>query len=41
MKAVAFAAAGAAPQVVDDIEKPTPSDDQVLVKSLWTAINPV
>ena len=41
MKAVIITEVGAAPKVVDDLEKPTPADGQVLVKSLWTAINPV
>ena len=41
MKGVAFAAVGAEPKVVDDLEVPTPGPGQVLVKSLWTAINPV
>ncbi|EXJ80179.1 hypothetical protein A1O1_08321 [Capronia coronata CBS 617.96] len=41
MKGVVFPAVGAEPRVVDDLEKPTPDADQVLVKSVWTAINPV
>jgi NADPH:quinone reductase-like Zn-dependent oxidoreductase len=41
MKGVIFSGVGAAPQVVDNLTKPEPADDQVLVKSLWTAINPV
>lgn len=41
MKGVLFAKAGAEPEIVDNLEKPTPADDQVLVRSLWTAINPV
>ncbi|KAL2428904.1 hypothetical protein ABEF95_004596 [Exophiala dermatitidis] len=41
MKGVVFPAVGAEPRVVDDLERPTPSSDQVLVKSIWTAINPV
>lgn len=41
MKGVVFEKAGAEPQVVDSLEKPQPSADQVLVKSLFMAINPV
>lgn len=41
MKGVAFAAVGAEPKVVDDLPVPVPGPDQVLVKSIWTAINPV
>ncbi|EHY57342.1 hypothetical protein HRR83_002828 [Exophiala dermatitidis] len=41
MKGVVFPAVGAEPRVVDDLERPTPGTDQVLVKSIWTAINPV
>jgi NADPH:quinone reductase-like Zn-dependent oxidoreductase len=41
MKGVVFSSIGAEPQVVDNLPIPNPSDGQVLVKSLWTAINPV
>ncbi|KIX10628.1 uncharacterized protein Z518_01712 [Rhinocladiella mackenziei CBS 650.93] len=41
MKGVIFANVGAEPKVVDDLEKPSPGPDQLLVKSVWTAINPV
>jgi NADPH:quinone reductase-like Zn-dependent oxidoreductase len=41
MKGVIFEKAGAAPEVTDSLEKPKPGADQVLVKSLYTAINPV
>ncbi|KAJ9612425.1 hypothetical protein H2200_004022 [Cladophialophora chaetospira] len=41
MKGVVFANQGAEPKVVDDLEKPSPGADQLLVKSIWTAINPV
>jgi len=41
MKGVVFANAGAEAKVVDDLEKPSPRPDQVLVKSIWVAINPV
>jgi NADPH:quinone reductase-like Zn-dependent oxidoreductase len=41
MKGVIFESAGAAPKVVDDLPVPEPSADQLLVKSLYTAINPV
>ena len=41
MKGVIFPNAGAEPEVVDDLEKPSPGPDQVLVRSIWTAINPV
>ena len=41
MKGVIFEKAEAKPQVVDNLEKPKPSPDQILVKSIYTAINPV
>lgn len=41
MKGVSLKAAGAAFEVVDEIEKPKPGSDQILVKSIATAINPV
>ncbi|ETI23023.1 hypothetical protein G647_04819 [Cladophialophora carrionii CBS 160.54] len=41
MKGVIFEKQGAEPKVVDDLEKPSPGPDQLLVKSIWTAMNPV
>ena len=41
MKGVVFEKQGAEPKVVDNLEKPKPGPDQVLVKSLWTEIIPV
>lgn len=41
MKGVIVKTAGAAFEVVTDIEKPKPGVDQILVKSIATAINPV
>jgi hypothetical protein len=41
MKGVVFEKQGDQPKVVDYLEKPKPGPDQILVKSLWTAINPV
>ena len=41
MKGVVFEEQGAEPKVVENLEKPSPGPDQILVKSLWTAINPV
>ncbi len=41
MKGVIFANAGAEAKVVDDLEKPSPGPDQLLVKSVWVALNPV
>ncbi|KAK7902890.1 hypothetical protein LTR67_002536 [Exophiala xenobiotica] len=41
MKGVAFAHQGAEAKVVDDLEKPSPGPDQLLVKSIYVAINPV
>ena len=41
MKGVIFESQGAKPKVVDSLEKPSPGPDQLLVKSIWTAINPV
>jgi NADPH:quinone reductase-like Zn-dependent oxidoreductase len=40
MKAVLVKEVGAA-AVVDELEVPEPAEDQVLVKSIYTAINPV
>lgn len=41
MKGVIVREPGAAFEVVTDIEKPKPGADQILVKSIATAINPV
>jgi NADPH:quinone reductase-like Zn-dependent oxidoreductase len=41
MKGVIFESMGAAPKVADDLPVPEPSADQILVKSLYMAINPV
>jgi hypothetical protein len=41
MKGVSVAEVQGAFKIVDDIEKPEPGPDQILVKSLFTAINPV
>jgi len=41
MKGAVFPSQGVGPTVVDDLEKPSPGPDQVLVKSLWTAMNPM
>jgi NADPH:quinone reductase-like Zn-dependent oxidoreductase len=41
MKGTVFEKQGAAPVVIDSLEKPKPGPKQVLVKSLWAAINPV
>jgi NADPH:quinone reductase-like Zn-dependent oxidoreductase len=41
MKGVIFEQVGAEPKVVDTLPKPKPSADQILVKSIYTAINPV
>ena len=41
MKGVVVRSPGAAFEVVTDIEKPKPGVDQILVKSIATAINPV
>jgi NADPH:quinone reductase-like Zn-dependent oxidoreductase len=41
MKGVIFESAGATPKVVDDLPVPEPSPDQILVKSLYAAMNPV
>ena len=41
MKGAIFESVGAAPKVVDNLPVPEPSVDQILVKSLYTAINPV
>ena len=41
MKGVVVEAVGAPWKVVENLEIPEPSDDQILVKSIATAINPV
>ncbi len=41
MKGVIVEKPQAAFKIVDDLEKPEPGPDQILVKSLYTAINPV
>lgn len=41
MKGVVIEKAGAEPEVTDSLEKPKPSSDQILVKSIYMAINPV
>jgi len=41
MKGVAFDKIGAAPAILDNLETPEPADDQILIKSIYTAINPV
>ncbi|KIX93685.1 uncharacterized protein Z520_10591 [Fonsecaea multimorphosa CBS 102226] len=41
MKGVIFAKVGAEPKIVEDLQKPSPGPDQLLVKSIWVAINPV
>jgi len=41
MKGLTLAKPGAPYELVSDIDKPTPGPKQVLVKSLYTGINPV
>lgn len=41
MKGVIVEALGAPYKVVEDLEKPKPGPDEILVKSIATAINPV
>jgi hypothetical protein len=41
MKGVAFDKISASPAILDNLETPEPADDQILVKSIYTAINPV
>jgi NADPH-dependent curcumin reductase CurA len=41
MKAITIARPGAAPQVDSDIPVPVLGEGQVLVKTLYTAVNPV
>lgn len=40
MQAVTFSSAGAEPQVTE-VPVPDPGSGQVLVKTLWAAINPI
>jgi NADPH:quinone reductase-like Zn-dependent oxidoreductase len=40
MKGVIFEKQGAEPTIAE-AETPTPADDQILVKSLYTAMNPM
>ena len=40
MKEVIFEQLGSQP-IIGEVERPSPQDDQILVKSLWTAMNPV
>lgn len=41
MKGTVVEQVGAEPKVVDYLEKPTPGPGQILVKSLYAAMNPV
>ena len=41
MKGITVAKPGAAPEVSTDLKVPELSDDQILVKSIYTAVNPV
>lgn len=41
MKGVAIEKVGAPPKVVDTLEVPEPAEDQVLVKAVYAALNPV
>ncbi len=41
MKGVVVDKVGGPYKVVEDLEKPKPGPDQILVKSITTAINPV
>lgn len=41
MKGIAVSKAGDAPRVVDTLKKPQPADGQILVKSLYTSMNPM
>ena len=41
MKGVIVEAVGGQYKVVENLEKPKPGPDQILVKSVTTAINPV
>ncbi len=41
MKGIQVASAGAPFTIVDDLPKPTPAADQILLKSIVTSINPM
>jgi NADPH:quinone reductase-like Zn-dependent oxidoreductase len=41
MRGVTVASPGAEYKVVDDISKPSPGNGQVLVKSIFSGVNPV
>ncbi|KAH7371710.1 chaperonin 10-like protein [Pyrenochaeta sp. MPI-SDFR-AT-0127] len=41
MKAIVISQAGATPEIRDDVEVPEPGEGQILVKTLYTAVNPV
>lgn len=41
MRGVTVASAGAPYEVVDNLSKPSPGKGQVLVKSLFSGVNPV
>ena len=41
MKGAIIESVGSEPKTVDSLQKPSPGPGQVLVKSLWVAINPV
>jgi hypothetical protein len=41
MKGVVVEKVGAPAIVVDNLEKPKPAEDQVLVKSIYAALNPM
>ena len=41
MKGITIEKPGAPPQLTSDLEVPEPSDTQILVKSIYTAANPV
>jgi NADPH:quinone reductase-like Zn-dependent oxidoreductase len=41
MKAVTISKPGAMPQISTDIDIPVPGEGQILVKTKYTAINPV
>ena len=41
MRSLLIPSLGAQPEIVSDIPIPQPASDQLLIKSLWTAVNPV
>ena len=41
MKAIVVPSQGSPMEVRDNLDVPKPGDDQILVKSVYTAINPV